>query len=267
VQLDRELLWKYFDRFKNLLAQCPHHGLDQASLCQIVYEGLDQQTRTMVESMWQGGFLPKSARAAWEFLEDLVEKTMQWATAHDDNLSSRISRGGLHSISNVSHLESKITVMENMLEGLSPQMSQMSQTSTVSCSHCEALDHSLSACPYFAHQLATRQEQASMAFQRPKNDLFFPYYNPRWRNHPNFSWSNGLNVAIPNSQPISYPPNSFQRPDFLGVPNAPRPPPPIAQAQAPPGYTDIDRTEMRINSNVERMISANMEKIMRMMTE
>jgi len=42
VQLDRELFWKYFDRFKNLLAQYPYHGLDQARLCQIVYEGLDQ---------------------------------------------------------------------------------------------------------------------------------------------------------------------------------------------------------------------------------
>jgi len=48
VQLDRESFWKYFDRFKTLLAQCPHHGLDQSRLCQIVCEGLDQQTRTMI---------------------------------------------------------------------------------------------------------------------------------------------------------------------------------------------------------------------------
>ena len=51
------------------------------------------------------------------------------------------------------------------------------------------------------------------------------------------------------------------------MPNATRPPPPVAQAQPPPGYADIDRMERRINSNVERMISANMEKMMRMMTE
>ena len=45
----------------------------------------------------------------------------------------------------------------------------------VSYSHCQALDHSLSA--YFAHQLATGQDQASMAFHRPKNDPFTSYYN------------------------------------------------------------------------------------------
>ena len=112
---------------------------------------------------------------------------MQWKTARDNSLSSRVSRGGLHSISDVSHLKSKIAVMENMLKGLSPHMSQMSQTSIVSCSHYYALDHSLSACPYFAHQLAIGQEQASMVFQRSKNDPFFPCYNPGWRNHHNFS--------------------------------------------------------------------------------
>jgi len=48
---------------------------------------------------------------------------MQWKAARDDGLSSRIARGGLHSISDISHLESKITILENMLKGLSPQMS------------------------------------------------------------------------------------------------------------------------------------------------
>ena len=51
------------------------------------------------------------------------------------------------------------------------------------------------------------------------------------------------------------------------MPNAPRPPPLIAQAQPPPRYTDFDKMERRINSNMETMISADMEKMMRMMTE
>jgi len=99
-------------------------------------------------------------------------------TASNDSLSSRFTRGGLYYISDVSHLKSKITVLKNVLKGLTPQMPQLSQTSSMSYSYCQALDHSLSVCPYFAHQLAIGQEQVSMAFQRPKNDLFFPYYNP-----------------------------------------------------------------------------------------
>ena len=89
----------------------------------------------------------------------------------------------------MSHLESKITVLENILKGMSPQTPHLFQTSMVSYSLCHALDNSLSACPYFALHLATGQEQASMTFQMPKNDPFFPYYNVGWRNHPKFSWS------------------------------------------------------------------------------
>ena len=76
--------------------------------------------------MCQGGFLSKSATATWEFLEDLAEKTMQWETARDDSVSSKIAWGTLHSISGVSHSESKIVDLENMLKRLSPQMSQLS---------------------------------------------------------------------------------------------------------------------------------------------
>jgi len=73
--------------------------------------------------MCQGRFLSKNPTAAWEFLEDLAKKTIQWETACDGSLSSRFARDGLHSFSDVSHLESKIAVLENMLKGLSPQVS------------------------------------------------------------------------------------------------------------------------------------------------
>ena len=51
------------------------------------------------------------------------------------------------------------------------------------------------------------------------------------------------------------------------MPNAPRSPPPIAQVQPPPGYTDIDKLERRINNNVEVLTNANMEIMMRLMTK
>ena len=68
VQLEK-VIFECFERFKILLAHYPHHGLERWWLCQIIYEGPDQSTRTMVESMCQGGFLNKSETEAWEFLE------------------------------------------------------------------------------------------------------------------------------------------------------------------------------------------------------
>ena len=50
---------KYFERFKNLLAQCPHHRIDKRRQCQILYDRLDYQTKTLLEIMYQGEFLKK----------------------------------------------------------------------------------------------------------------------------------------------------------------------------------------------------------------
>jgi len=46
-----ELFWKYFECFKHLLAQCPHHSLEKWWLWQIIYDGLDYQNKTFLETM------------------------------------------------------------------------------------------------------------------------------------------------------------------------------------------------------------------------
>ena len=125
-----------------------HHGSNQAHLCQITYEGLDQENMTMVESMCQGG--------------------------------------RIHAMFDLSHLKSKFYALENMIKGLVSHKSPPSQTPDM-CSQCNALDHTLRTCPYFTHQLASNQEQVNMAYQRPKNDPYAPSFNPRWHNHPNLS--------------------------------------------------------------------------------
>jgi len=43
---------------------------------------------------------------------------MQWETTIDDSLKSRFAKGGVHFGYDVSHLESKITILKNMLKRL-----------------------------------------------------------------------------------------------------------------------------------------------------
>ena len=54
-----EPFWRYFERFKNLLTQYPHNGVEKWPQCQILYDDLDYQTKTLLETMCQGGFLQK----------------------------------------------------------------------------------------------------------------------------------------------------------------------------------------------------------------
>ena len=70
--------WKYFEYFKDLLAQCLHHGVEKWRQYQILYDGLDYQIKTLLETMCQESFLQNDENQWWELFEDLAEKTIQW---------------------------------------------------------------------------------------------------------------------------------------------------------------------------------------------
>ena len=48
--------------------------------------------------------------------------------------------------------------------------------------------------------------------KRQANNPYSNTYNPGWRNHPNFSWSNNNNMAAPNNMAKAQSPPSFQQP-------------------------------------------------------
>jgi len=66
--------WDGFPNSKTVKLRSEIDQFMQAS--QIIYKGLRQQNRTMVESMCHRNFLSKSSGDAREFLEELVQKTM-----------------------------------------------------------------------------------------------------------------------------------------------------------------------------------------------
>ena len=53
----------------DLLAQCPHHGIEKWRQYQILYDGLDYQTKTLLETMCQGEFLKKDEDQGWDLYE------------------------------------------------------------------------------------------------------------------------------------------------------------------------------------------------------
>jgi len=82
---------------------------------------------------------------------------MQWETTRDDSVNSKYNRtrGGIHAVFDLSHLESRFAALENMMKGLVFNKSPPFQTPDM-FSQCHALDHTLNTCPYFAHHLTSR---------------------------------------------------------------------------------------------------------------
>ena len=62
------------------------------------------------------------------------------------------------------------------------------------CAVCSQFDHTIDTYPLHS---SADQDQANYVGQNsypPKNNPYSNTYNPRWRNHPNFSWSNNQNA-------------------------------------------------------------------------
>ncbi|KAL2518182.1 Uncharacterized protein Adt_14429 [Abeliophyllum distichum] len=77
------------------------------------------------------------------------------------------------------------------------QLANMIQMSLPICA-TYGTNHQSSECP-LATTEASLPEQAACAqnFQRQQNNPYSQTYNPRWRNHPNFSYSNTqMNIQI-----------------------------------------------------------------------
>ena len=70
-QVDGEALYEAWERFKELLRKCPYHGLPHWIQMETFYNGLNAQTRSMVDASANGALLMKSYNEAYEILEQM----------------------------------------------------------------------------------------------------------------------------------------------------------------------------------------------------
>ena len=58
-QKDNETFYQYWERFKDLLSACPHHGYKTWHIISFFYESLTPKMHQFVEMMCNGEFLNK----------------------------------------------------------------------------------------------------------------------------------------------------------------------------------------------------------------
>ena len=190
-QGEHELLWQYLERFKELLLQCPHHGFEMWRLTQIVYEGLNCSTKTMVETMCGGEFCNKNVREAWDFLGEVAEKSMQWEAIRTPEVPTPF-KGGIYPIAQVPETDARLSAVIRRIEALElrPTPKPMNSATSQVCLVCCATDHSVENCP---------SDQAYALYQKPRSDPFAPTYNQGWKQHPNLSYSTAPHQGGPQA--------------------------------------------------------------------
>ncbi|XP_073120512.1 uncharacterized protein [Henckelia pumila] len=201
VQHDTETLYEAWEHFKKLLRRCPHHGLPVWIQVQIFYNGLFFANRSTIDATSGGTIMRKTPEEAYELLEDIASHTYQWQS--DRNIPKRPA--GVHQID-------EFTTIFALLEGLNKKIDSMivtaKQVQTITCNLCGGNHHSTECQVGNPFQLA---ENANFVGNMPPNNPYSNTYNPGWKNHPNFSWSN-QNQNL-NQQNVMRPPLGFAQQD------------------------------------------------------
>ena len=150
--------------------------------------------------MCQGKFMDKNVEEAWQYFEELAEKTMSWQSTRKPNQEPEKSNSskGVHVVGNSIATEAKLATLTRRLEAL--ETNNVSSQLSI-CANCRSPNHVIENCPEI--------EKVNAMFQsRVKNDPYAPTYNPGQKNHPNFSWNQGqYNQYNQNSQPAFQKPN------------------------------------------------------------
>jgi len=73
TQKPSETFYQCWDRYRDLLNTCPHHGFEKWRLVSQFYEGLTPKDRQMVELMCNETFENKDPDEAMEYLDLLAE--------------------------------------------------------------------------------------------------------------------------------------------------------------------------------------------------
>ncbi|KAL5561694.1 hypothetical protein UlMin_031441 [Ulmus minor] len=238
TQTDDESLFEAWERFKDLLRRCPHHGIPICIQMETFYNGLLPPTRLMLDASAGGVLLNKSYAEAYELIESIAANSYQWPTSR---IHSTKKVAGVHELGYVSALTAQIASLTNMLKAvstsnvvspasmsspvssISPVVIEPSSSSveTVSCVFCGG-GHIYDNCPnnpvsvnYVGNYNAGNYNSGN--YNRGNN----PYsntYNPGWRQHPNFSWSNQTGQSSNNpNKPIN--PNASVPPALRNLEN------------------------------------------------
>ncbi|KAD4586318.1 hypothetical protein E3N88_23919 [Mikania micrantha] len=176
VQDDGESLYDAWERYKDLMRKCPHHGLDSWMQVTTFYNGLFPQDRQMIDATAGGAFTDKTPEEGYALLEQLAANNHQWQATR-----GRTPKQGVHQVDDYTSLVAQVEAMTRKINQM-----QMNQVQTW-CDFCGGPHLSVNC---QAGNLQTSREQVDFmgSQNRPQNNPYSNTYNPGWKNHPNFSW-------------------------------------------------------------------------------
>ncbi|XP_070666662.1 uncharacterized protein [Malus domestica] len=232
----------YYERFKSLVASCPHHQMNEELLLQYFYEGLLPLERQMLDAFAGGALVDKTPRDAKTLIANRALNAQQY-----EGVGQRDTPRPHHvnEVSSISELQSQ---MANLTSMLSQLVEGPKTQGTTICGVCSIQGHQSDQCPQLIENggWESANDIGYGNQNQPRNDPFSNTYNPGWRDHPNFRWRDAPQYGQQSG--FRQPPGFFPRP------MAPQPPPQAQSSQTNPGTSmNDDKTYQLLTTMAQGM--------------
>ncbi|XP_027922697.1 uncharacterized protein LOC114180584 [Vigna unguiculata] len=196
-QREGETLSEYWERFNKLCASCPQHQMQEHSLIQYFYEGMNSSDRQWADAASGGSFLDQLPQAARELIERKATDSQQYETRANSVTSLR----GVHEVETYATNEKKMDERIAGLEKKPDEIASLFKTSTPKvakvCGICTSTSHYTDECPSLTGTIVEEPCQAFATNMFGGNgtsqnnyDLSSNRYDPSWKNHTNMKWGN-----------------------------------------------------------------------------
>ena len=146
-QKDNDLFHECWERFKDLLNACPHHGYETWHIISFFYESLTPKMCQFVEMMCNGEFLDKDLDEAFDYFDFLDENAQSWDTTDTSDwsrASTNPSEGGKYQLREDDDLSARVASITRKLEAM--ELRKVNGVNIVSkidevCRICETMEH------------------------------------------------------------------------------------------------------------------------------
>lgn len=109
-QADNESLFKDWERYKDMMRFCPHHGLEKGLIIHIFYNGIHYNTRIIVDVVARGALMDKPFQEAFQRIENMAQDHYQQVSEHTP-FEKAHPKGGMYEVSSFDHMNSKVDVL------------------------------------------------------------------------------------------------------------------------------------------------------------
>ncbi|XP_021865862.2 uncharacterized protein [Spinacia oleracea] len=263
-----ETLQESWDRFNELIRQCPHHGIEMGVLLHFFYHGLSKASRTALDAGAGGPIMKKSLEEVFDIIDDVVRNCENW----NDDRRKCDKKGGRYDLEPIHALSSKFNALVTQLQRSnsippcppSPQSPSSVMSCALSYDYCGSFEHPSSYCYPFDQPM----EQVN-AFNNASNQRFDPYsntYNPSWGHNPRFSWKDdqtqGQSSNFQRAPPQNYQSHGSYQGQSFSSSQFQRPPPPQSFQNPPPGFQrPLLNAPPPQESNIEAMLKTFMTQV------